>query len=140
MAERDVEGFKSACRQYFHLVNSSVLRAYGRVLQLRKPTAMSKKDLTEEIIGVLCGEIIPKRNGKKGAPVKAEYDLQTIFSKVHSLKIEYGLEEETEENESLEPVCPQIDEQEPLLMQLSVRFSQLNKEQKQLFMAFLNSL
>ena len=138
MAEKDVEAFKNACKEYFHTVNLNVLRAYGRALQLRKPTAMRKKELSEEIISVLCGETVPQRNGKKGAPIKVEYGLQEIFDKIDGFKKRYAIEEMEQER-----VSPSLDGQEGLVMQCSgLPRPTLSAEcaQKQLFLAFLSSL
>lgn len=132
MCEIDVESFKRECRAYLSKVNLNILRSYGRTLQLQKPTAMLKRDLIEEIIGVLCGEIKSERNGKKGAPIKGECVTQDFLDDLYALRRTYLYGEEAEIVETLPP--------EPLTMQCTVQFSQLNAEQKQLFISFLNSL
>lgn len=132
MGEKDVNGFKRECRAYLSKVNLNILRSYGRMLQLRTPTKMLKRDLIEGIIGVLCGEYKEERNGRKGAPVKGECVTQEFLDDLHALQRIYL---DGEEQEVVETPPP-----EPLTMQCTVQFSQLNSEQKELFMAFLKSL
>ena len=72
MEEKDVLAFKLACKNYFFTLDLQSLRAYGRLLNMPKPTVLKKGDLIEEIIKILCGESRP-RSTKKGAPIKCDY-------------------------------------------------------------------
>ena len=143
MEEKDVSGFKLACKNYFFSLDLNSLRTYGRALQLKSPTAMKKADLIEEIIKALCGESRPQRN-KKGAPIKNDYLDKRILESVARLQKEYLYKEEMEragENQEIKPAFAQSMKEgglEPL--QFTVRFSHLNEKQKNLFIAFLNSL
>ena len=148
MKEKDVSGFKLACKNYLITLDLNSLRTYGRALQIRTPTMMRKADLIEEIIKVLCGENSPQRNNR-GAPVKSAYLDESIFETVERIQKKY-FEKETdgetatnavEEQETIPPVRVEpVSESRLEPLQFTVRFSLLNEEQKNLFLAFLNSL
>jgi hypothetical protein len=54
---------------------------------------MNKELLVEEIISVLCGEVLPSARSKKGAPVKNEYVDPEIPQKIekYCCKLEAGV-------------------------------------------------
>ena len=132
MEYKDVEGFKTACREYLKNVNLNILRSYGRMLQLRKPTAMRKEKLTERIIGVLCGEIIEQRNGKRGAPIRGESVTQDMLKDIELMKTRYlcGDKEINSDKEKTKPI----------IIQCTVQVSGLSEKQKNLFVSFLESI
>ena len=132
MDGKDVEGFKSACREYFKKTNINTLRSYGRTLQLRTPSIMKKEPLIEEIIGVLCGEITPQRNGKRGAPSRGECVSQKLLDDILFLKDKYLGEAFVDEKDE--------ESLGDLSMKCTVNFTRLSKEQKQRFLSFLHSL
>ena len=89
--EESKERFKLLAKEYLRTLSLSDLRCYGRVLNMRKPTAMSKTPLIEEIISVLCGEQTPSRNGRRGAPIKCNMFLAEIPERIELLrKTAYG--------------------------------------------------
>jgi len=141
MEEKDVLAFKLACKNYFFTLDLQSLRAYGRLLNMPKPTVLKKGDLIEEIIKILCGESRPRRT-KKGAPIKCDYLDESIFVAVENLQKEYlygeSLVKPLEESPPLPPEPIKEKWEEPL--QFTVRFSLLNEEQKKCFLAFLQSL
>ena len=65
----EMQRYKNACREYLTIVGLTDMQVYGRELGLRRPTAMRKADLIEEILKALCGEEIEGRN-QRGAPIK----------------------------------------------------------------------
>ncbi len=133
--KKDIEGFIEATRIYLQSLSLDNLRCYGRYLQLQAPTKERKKELIEKIIKVLCGKLIPQRNNR-GAPVKnAEVSL-SILETISMIKIKY-LQEATPIQE---PVKDQETEESPKTIQVVIDFSTLNKEQKNKFKKFLNSL
>ncbi len=132
--------FKLACENCLQSVSLTALRAYGRAVGVRNPTAMKKSALVSEIIALLCGEAQPQRNGL-GAPVKDNYVEPTLLCRIDELRAEYG------EN------CPYLLKQEGNTpdgkklpaekikgLQLNVDVDTLTDEQKQKLQAFLNSL
>lgn len=86
--EENLKEFKNICKLYLSTLGISDLRAYGRYLQLRDPTAKNKSDLIEDIIGVLCGEITPERTNK-GAPIKNKHFNPTILEEIERLSAQY---------------------------------------------------
>ena len=154
MDKRNVLAFKLACQTYFNGVGLDALRTYGRFLQLKEPTKRKKAELIQEIIAVLCGEIIAQRT-KRGAPVKNVYVEPQILQTVQALRKQYGLncgieEEKTEKQE--EPACEaekdkavkQEDGGEDMdcnvSLCLTIRPSALTAVQKKRLNDFLNSL
>jgi len=148
MKERRVEEFKAACREYLDTVSLHLLRILGRSLQMKKPTAMKKGALIEEILGILSGEISPQRD-KKGAPIKYDHLDKKIIEKIHALKAEYFGEEqptlsqpiENEEKTAKEP--KETNEKEvkySSCVQLVLNIADLNNEQQDCLKAFLSSL
>ncbi len=143
MEGKDVSGFKLACTKYLITLDLGSLRIYGRELQIRKPTTMKKAELIEEIIKVLCGEVIPRRNNR-GAPVKTAYIDKDILKTVARLQKEFlkgereACGEQTERKALVLADSLQENSVEPL--QFTIRFSCLNEEQRKLLYAFLNSL
>ncbi len=131
MNEKNILGFKKACEAYLSTVSLVALRSYGRSLQLKAPTKLRKDMLIKEIIGVLCGEIIPQRN-KKGAPAKNSYVDEKLIETISEFKKEYLLE--NVEKESKTPHSNDV------ALQLFINPSSLTEQQKQLLNDFLNSL
>lgn len=131
MSEKNVPEFKRACEEQLSAVSITMLRSYGRSLQLKAPTKLRKDLLIKEIIGVLCGEIVPQRN-KKGAPAKNSYVAEKLIEKISELKKEYLLEDVKAEGKA----SPSND----VSLQLSINPSTLNENQKRLLNNFLNSL
>ena len=128
MSGINVEAFKRECMAYLAKVNINILRSYGRILQLRTPTKMKKRELVEGITCILCGEYSEERNGKRGAPIKGECVTKEFLDDIDALVGLYLYGDE-----------PQVVE-DPLKMQFTVELTQLTDEQKQLLVAFLNSL
>ena len=83
MDKDNVSIFKLACERYLNTLGLGNLRSYGRFLQLKEPTKRNKAELIQEIIGVLCGEIIAKRT-KRGAPIKNTYVEPQILQTVQA--------------------------------------------------------
>ena len=75
---------KENYRKYLSSLAIQELRCYGRFLQLQKPTKMRKEALIEEIILVLCDEMISTRN-RRGAPVKNFYYNPRIHETIQSI-------------------------------------------------------
>lgn len=140
MSEKDIEGFKNACRNYFETMRLEDLRIYGRAIQLRNPTAKKKEALMEEIIKALCGEITPKRNGKRGAPTKTDHVDQSIFNTIERFKQEYLKENVPHKEEQATLAFTDKTEEKTGAVQFVVEVSRLNRRQKQLFLQFLESL
>lgn len=59
-----LEEFKSDCRAYLFRQSIPVLRAYGASLGLKYPIKTKKKLLIEDIVALLCGEIMPTKSGQ----------------------------------------------------------------------------
>lgn len=131
MSEKNVPEFKRACEERLSALSVTMLRSYGRSLQLKCPTKLRKDLLIKEIVGVLCGEIIPQRN-KKGAPAKNSYVDEKLIKTISELKKEYLLEGVETESKTL---CSN-----DVTLQLTINPSSLTEKQKQLLNEFLNSL
>ena len=147
MSENNTSKFKIACKNYFSTLRLSTLSCYGRFLQLKAPTAMKKDDLIESIIGVLCGEISPNRTCR-GAPIKGNYVDQSIIATVSHFQKQY-LDKDACKNDGNDTQITQskntvtfdnLEEKISSPVQCVVQLSKLNKEQKQLFLNFLESL
>lgn len=93
MEKENVKEFKMACRAYLVTVDTFTLRTYGRYIQLDAPTALNKSELIQNIISVLCGEIVPSRT-RKGAPVKSTSIPQSLIETVTQLQDKYLLIED----------------------------------------------
>ena len=145
MSEKRTAEFKIACENYFLTLSLNALRSYGRALNLQNPTEKKKIDLIEELIGVLCGEIVPRRKAT-GAPVKNDYVEPKIFQTVAQLKKQYlgevAVDEEAERNG--ERATPATEEREAANKPVSLRFevcpTLLTDKQRRLLNDFLNSL
>ena len=135
MEEKNVPEFKRACKEVLLPRDITMLRAYGRFLQLKCPTKLRKDVLIKEIIEVLYGESKPQRN-KKGKPPKNSYVDPSLIEEINELKKEYLLED-VETPSKTEKESPLLTE---TLLQLSINPSSLNEKQKQLLNDFLNSL
>ena len=134
------ECFKALCFEYLSKLSLVDLRAYGRFLNISKPTGVKKQALIEEIIKVLCGENKPVR-GKRGAPAKSNRFDEKSPQEIEKLKRKvFGWEtaivcqtkpnvvDEKQESESV--VC----------LKFSIALEKLDAKQKQLLKDFLNSL
>ena len=135
MGEKNITEFKRACKALLSSRDISMLRAYGRFLQLQYPTKLRKDLLIKEIIEVLCGEMKPQRN-KKGKPPKNSYIDPSLIEEINGLKKEYLLED-VETVSKTEKGATLLTE---TLLQLSINPSALSEKQKQLLNDFLNSL
>ncbi|MBO5240296.1 MAG: hypothetical protein J6B56_02600 [Clostridia bacterium] len=93
MEERNVAGFKIACKEELKNWGIMTLRAYGRNIGMRKPTKLKKAELIEQIIGVLCGELVQVQTNR-GAPVKNYYIDEKAVGKIELIKRKYLQAEE----------------------------------------------
>ena len=138
MEKKLVEEFKAACREYFSRVSLSSLRVYGRSLQLQKPTTKNKNELIEDILSVLIGEVVPKRNNT-GAPIKDFYLNEQIIEDINEFREKFfGTELPV-----LPPIVTQEEQEEtPSItkIQFVLNFNDLTYEQKEKLKIFLDSL
>lgn len=88
MQETNVLEFKYACTGVLNGWGMNALRAYGRFIGVRSPTKLKKSELIEQLIGVLCGEIVQKKT-KRGAPVKNDFVAQENIDEINALKKKY---------------------------------------------------
>ena len=129
------EKFKLACASYLQTISVSALRVYGRSLGLQKPTALNKSALIQQIIQALCGEISPMR-GKLGAPAKDIRVEPSILKNIDALRENYRIEQ-------VLPIFTQPKEnaktraEKPIVINISLQFSELTDEQKKGLKAFL---
>ena len=136
-----MEAFKKACKEYLNTISIGDLQQYGRYVGLQRPTDMRKQALIDEIIETLCGEKSPSRNGR-GAPIKNNGVLESIPLKIEQLSQEllgYTIKTPEPQIEKLIEPEPMIVE-EPVVVKLSLPLQRLNKEQKKLVYALLESL
>ncbi len=84
--EIETEKFAKACALFLDGLCIGDLRCYGRDLGVARPTAMKKEELTEAIIGILTGRLLPVEISVQGAPVKNDYVDERIPEKVERLK------------------------------------------------------
>lgn len=122
--QKNVSDFKRLCAKYLEVKNINILRRYGRYLSLKAPTKSKKAELIQEIMGVLCGEIVQYRT-KRGAPVKNDYVDPTMIKEIERLKKQYLFANVPETPAPREKVD---------------RISTLTDEQRDLLNDFLNSL
>ena len=141
MENKNVEGFRLACKEYFSSLSVSALRAYGVFLCLRKPSTLNKTELIAELIAVLCGEITPQRV-LRGAPLKNKYLDPSIVESVESLKKHFWEGEESvlppQEKEPALP--PQPQPIPPAIVKIELNMESLSQEQKELLGALLKAL
>lgn len=88
MEEINVAEFKLACREELKKWSITTLRTYGRNIGMRCPTKLTKVELIEQIIGVLCGEIVQVQT-KQGAPVKNHYIDEKSVERIELIKWKY---------------------------------------------------
>lgn len=137
--ERNVERFKWECRELLNSWDLDALRRYGRDVELRNPSVMTKASLIETIIGVLCGEITETRNNR-GAPVKTSKTEPSYVQAVLNLKKKY-LPEDKEAQEAEEAVAEPIQNLHlDNMLQLNINMNSLNSTQKRLLNHFIRSL
>ncbi len=84
--EKEIEKFTKACTLFLDRLCISDLRSYGRDLGVARPTVMKKEELTEAIIGILTGRLLPIDISKQGAPVKNDYVDTRIPEKMEMLR------------------------------------------------------
>ena len=141
------QAFKLACENYLRGVSLTALRAYGRFLGVRKPTAMKKFDLISEIICLLCGEKLPQRNGL-GAPVKDNYVEPALLHHMDELRAEYGVMDALKKQNNEQPVekksvpveVKTAEENKINVLQFNFVYGEMTAEQKQKLSELLNSL
>ena len=136
-----MEAFKKACKEYLNTISIADLQRYGRYVGLQRPTDMKKQALIDEIIETLCGEKSPSRNSR-GAPIKNNGVLESIPLKIEQLSQEllgYTIKTPEPQTEKLIEPEPVIVE-EPVVVKLVLPLQRLNKEQKKLVYALLESL
>ena len=151
--EERLARFKTVSSIFLYTMSSKELQIYGRMLQLKDPTRMKKREIVQAIIGVYCGEIVPEKRSKKGAPIKNVFVNPIIAEKMEAYKKNILHSEEEAENESEQSLIEEdqslLEEEQPLskkeeaspvTVKLEVRPSALTTEQRQLFNDFLNSL
>lgn len=143
--------FKIKCLECLSSFNVHKLRAYGRYLQLPKPSTIKKDELLNQIISVLCGEDTPERN-KRGAPIKNDDFPPEILDKISKLQRKYFPESfvaqpepEPEPVTNLREMLPLYLKENRLLpktleLTLSLDVDKLNGNQKELLFLFLQSL
>ena len=81
--------FKTAAERYREVLDPlpiHSLRIVGREVGVRTPSARSKSDLTEAIIGVLAGNIAPVGKSNRGAPIKEEYLDPSILQRLYAIR------------------------------------------------------
>ena len=88
MEETNVAEFKLACGEELKKWGVAALRTYGRNIGMRCPTKLTKVELIEQIIGVLCGEIVQVQT-KQGAPVKNHYIDEKSVERIELIKRKY---------------------------------------------------
>ncbi len=157
-AER-VERFKTESSTFLQTISVKELQAYGRMLQLREPTKMRKKELIEDIIKVHCGELLPEERSKQGAPIRNGLINPLIVEKMREYRekildakeceLEIIKEPKREIIEKKKTKIKQLPAKEkhaetkktsPVTLKLEIQPSVLTKEQRKLFNAFINSL
>ncbi len=84
--EKEIEKFSKACTLFLDRLCISDLRSYGRDLGVARPTVMKKEELTEAIIGILTGQLLPVDISNQGAPVKNDYVDTRIPEKMEMLR------------------------------------------------------
>lgn len=86
--KENINAFKNSCADCLLKAGLNDLRGYGRSIGMRAATKLKKADLIKEIVGVLCGEIVPSPT-KRGAPVKSCYVDPRLIEEIERLKREY---------------------------------------------------
>lgn len=88
--------FKNACYKYLMKYSMFSLRQYGRFLGLKNLSEKNREELLDNLVGIVCGEILPDQT-LKGKPVKnknlGEETILPIIKTISELKQEYRLEE-----------------------------------------------
>ncbi len=146
--KQNVEKFKIACAQFFDRIGLLELRVYGRFLQLPVPSKLTKHEIIQELIRVLCGEYQPKRNGKRGKPPRNTTVSPKILETVATLKEEYfgnPTQSEATPSKAMPTESTMNTEEKPPLpecldLRLSVNLKDLDGNQKELLFRFLQSL
>lgn len=136
-----METFKKECKEYLNTISIGDLQRYGRYVGLQRPTDMKKQALIDEIIETLCGEKSPARNSR-GAPIKNNGVLESIPLKIEQLSQELlGYTIKTPESQTEKLIEPEpVIVEESVVVKLSLPLQRLNKEQKKLVYALLESL
>ncbi len=100
----EIERFTRACVLFLDQLCIGDLRAYGRDLGVARPTVMSKEELTDAIIGILTGRLLPVEISRQGAPVKNDYVDKRIPEKIEALRRSFmpGVFEQMEQRYRME--------------------------------------
>ncbi len=89
MNENALKEYKYKCREYLSSLHIRDLHPYGRMVGVESPTAKKKKELIEDIISVLTGEIAPAEPTNRGAPLKNDYVKPEVIEKMEDLHVSY---------------------------------------------------
>lgn len=94
MTEERKQAFEAECRAVLAKYSYDDFCAYGREeLKLEKPTALVKEEVENQIISVLCGDLIPNRN-RRGKPPKNKYYNPELKRELDEVVAKYAKETE----------------------------------------------
>ncbi len=95
MTEERKQAFEAECRAVLAKYSYDDFCAYGReVLRLEKPTALVKEEVENQIVAVLCGDLIPNRN-RRGKPPKNRYYNPELKKELEGVVAKYAKETES---------------------------------------------
>lgn len=89
MKEANKAEFITDCKEYLSSVGLGSLRAYGRRIGVSNPTKKGKEELIDLIVAVLSGEMQPREQSRRGAPIKNDQIDPRVPEKIAGLKRAY---------------------------------------------------
>lgn len=89
MSDQKIMEFKFACKEYLAPLGLMKLRPLGRHVGVEHSTKKKFKDLLEEIVGVLAGEIQPIPKSNRGAPIKNDFIEPKVLEEIAKLQWKY---------------------------------------------------
>ncbi|MBQ7879611.1 MAG: hypothetical protein IJ317_03075 [Clostridia bacterium] len=87
MDKEILEKFEEECRVSLSPYGIDQLRAYGRSIGVDKPTKKKRRELIDEIIGVLSGRLTPIERSLRGAPVKSDFVDPKIPEEIEKIRV-----------------------------------------------------
>ncbi|MBE5744545.1 MAG: hypothetical protein E7355_00195 [Clostridiales bacterium] len=94
--------FKTAMIAYLSSseVGTGDLRAYARIIGVKRPTTKKNNELIEEITAILLGELEPIEISHKGAPVKNDFVKPTVLDAINRLCKDYHIFDKYEKKQA----------------------------------------
>lgn len=103
MESKILKKFAYECRTYLSSLSIEKLRSYGRIVGVDCPTKKKKKELSDEIVAVLTGELQPVNRNLRGAPVKNDYVDPAIPETIEKIRARIQLEARKLEEKNAPP-------------------------------------